>query len=128
MIEFITQHQFLTFALLLLVPLVLAGCAAGYKVHPGALNATDSAAYDTLLIAETTIDQARTDYQNGQLPSDAKDALNKLIEAYTIARESWLTYRGVLATNVPPDEYIQQLAKNLTDLTDAIRAIKEVKR
>jgi hypothetical protein len=45
--------------LLLLVPLVLStsACAARYKVHPGALNPTDSAAYDTLLIAETTIHQ-----------------------------------------------------------------------
>src|SRR4029077_5458953 len=58
---------------LLLVPLLLStsACAAHYKVHPGALNATDSAAYDALLIAESTIHQARMDYQTRQLPSDA---------------------------------------------------------
>jgi hypothetical protein len=113
--------------LLLVAPLVLstAACAAHYKIHPGALNATDSAAYDTLLIAETTIDQARLDYQNQLLPARAKDALNTLIQAYTVARESWLVYRGALANNVPPDLYIQQLAKNLSDLTTAIRALRE---
>ena len=38
--------------LLLLVPVALATMAcAAYRVHPGALNTTDSAAYDTLLIA-----------------------------------------------------------------------------
>ncbi len=115
---------------LLLMPLVLstAACAAHYKIHPGALNATDSAAYDTLFIAETTIDQARLDYQNQQLPPRAKDALNTLIQAYTVARESWLIYRGALANNVPPDLYVQQLAKNLSDLTNAIRALREVKQ
>jgi hypothetical protein len=45
-------------------------------------------------------------------------------ELYNVARESWLTYRGALATNTPSDAYFQQLTKNLTDLTDAIRAIE----
>jgi hypothetical protein len=111
----------------LLVPLMFCttGCAAQYRVHPGALNQTDSAAYDTLLIAETVIDQARLDYQNQKLPPRAKDALNTLIQSYTVARESWLTYRGVLATNIPPGEYIRELSKNLSDLTNAIRALRE---
>jgi hypothetical protein len=112
-------------ALLLLTPLLLTApaCAAHYSVHPGALNPTDSAAYDTLLIAENIIDQARA----GPLPPGGKDALNTLIRSYNVARESWLTYRGALATNLPPDQYVQQLTKNLTDLTAAIQAIKEVR-
>src|SRR5437016_13006258 len=46
---------------LLLAPLVFpaAACAARYQVHPGALNVAESAAYDTLLVAESAIDQAR---------------------------------------------------------------------
>ena len=52
---------------LLLAPLVFptAACAARYQVHPGALNVSDSAAYDTLLIAEAAIDQARMENQTG---------------------------------------------------------------
>jgi hypothetical protein len=35
------------------------GCAAHYAIHPGALNTTDSAAYDTLMSAKAAIHQAR---------------------------------------------------------------------
>ena len=48
---------------LLMVPILFSmpACAAThYTVHPGAFNKTDSAAYDTLLIAESVIDQARS--------------------------------------------------------------------
>jgi hypothetical protein len=50
-----------TLRLLLIIPPLLSAtaCGAHYTVHPAALNPTDSAAYDALLIAETTIDQAR---------------------------------------------------------------------
>ncbi len=50
---------------LLLVPAVLltTACAARYTLHPGALNVTDSAAYDTLLVAEAAIDQGRVESQ-----------------------------------------------------------------
>jgi hypothetical protein len=53
--------------------------------------------------------------------------LNALIQAYNVARNSWLTYRGTLATNTPADTYLQQLNSNLPDLENAIRALEEVK-
>jgi hypothetical protein len=117
MFDFITQHQCWTAGTVTLLLLSATACAARYTVHPGALNTIDSAAYDTLLIAETIIDQARTGYPSPQL--------NVLIKAYNIARESWLTYRGALATNTLPDTYLTQLNKNLADLTAAIRAFRE---
>jgi len=112
--------------IVLLAPLLVAStaCAARYTVHPGALNTVDSAAYDTLLIAETAIDQSRMAYQSGQLPSDAKDSLDTLVGSYNAARDSWLTYRGAIATNAPSGQYMEQLNKNLSDLTSAIRALK----
>ncbi|HEY2383284.1 MAG TPA: hypothetical protein VGK48_19075 [Terriglobia bacterium] len=116
--------------LVLLVPMVwpATACVARYTVRPGALSAADSAAYDTLYIAESVIDQARSD----SLSPPEKDALGTLIASYNVARASWLAYRGALATNTPPDEYFQQLTKNLTDLTNAIQALgesgKEVKK
>jgi hypothetical protein len=117
---------------LLLVPLVLSmtACAAvHYTVHPGAMNQVDSAAYDALLVAESAIDQGRTDFQAGRLPAEARDALNALVDTYNVARTSWLTYRGAVATNVPADPYFQELNKNLGDLTNAIRNLerREVK-
>src|SRR5437867_5445635 len=101
---------------MLLVALLLAAtsaCAARYTVHPGALNKTDSAAYDILLVAETAIDQARLAYKSGQLPAGAKPALDVLVRSYNLyygcalsrlrfaTRDSWLTYRDAIASNVP---------------------------
>jgi hypothetical protein len=110
---------------LLIVALLLLGCAARYAVHPGALNKGDSAAYDALLVAESMIDQARLDFKAGHLPGSAKPALDALIQSYNVARESWLTYRGAIATNVAAHTYFDQLNKNLTDLSNAIRAFHE---
>jgi hypothetical protein len=115
-----------TLGLVLIVPLLisLSACAATYPLHPGAVNLTDSSAYDALLIAETAIDQARLDYKAGQLPSNAKAALDALIRAYNVARDSWLTYRGAIAENVPAQAYLNQLTQNLSDLTTAIRSFR----
>jgi len=118
-----------TLVLLLAIPLLLVtpACAMHYSVHPGALNPADSAAYDTLLIAESTIDQARLDLNSGELPAGAKPALDALVESYNIARDSWLTYRGAISSNAPADLYLSQLNQNLTDLAGAIRTLEEAK-
>ncbi len=113
--------------LLLTIPLLLSAsaCAARYTIHPGSFNKTDSAAYDALRIAEAAIDQARMKYEAGRLPGEAKEAFNALIKSYNVARESWLTYRGSIASNAPAETYFDRLAKNLLDLTNAIRAFHE---
>jgi hypothetical protein len=124
MMEWIIRHP-----LWCIVPLVLsaAACAAHYTIHPGALDKTDSAAYDALLIAEAAIDQARQNFDAGQLPAETKPVLDELIRVYNVARASWLTYRGAVSANIPSQEYLDQLNKNLSDLTDAIRKIEEAK-
>ena len=100
--------------LILIFPLLwtASACAAHYTIHPGAQNAADSAAYDALLIAQTTIDQARLDFQAGHLPEGAKPALDALIRSYNVARDSWLTYRRAVPSNV------------LSDLAAAIQAFQ----
>ena len=121
-------HQLMSVVIVVLLVLLLYACAAvHYTVHPGALNSMDSAAYDALLIAETTIDQARADIQAGQLPAGAKDALAKLVTVYNLARESWLTYRGAITTNIPSDVYLNQLNRNLRDLAAAVQKFQEEK-
>jgi hypothetical protein len=112
---------------LLFLPIVLmaSGCAPRYTVHPGALNATDSVAYDTLLIAQAAIDQARVENQTRPLSGDAKDAFNTLVRSYNVAREAWLTYRAAIAADSPSDQYFQQLTTNLADLANAIEALKQ---
>ena len=126
MIQFVNQHQL--WMALLIVPVVLAlgACATmRYNVHPGAMNSMDSAAYDALLVAEAAIDQARTDMEAGQLPDRAKSALPKLVAAYNLARQSWLTYRGAVTTKVPAETYLDQLNQNLLNLTNALRELQE---
>ena len=108
----------------LLIPLLListTACAAHYTIHPGAVDKTDSAAYDALLIAQKLIDQGRTDDEAGKLPADTKAAFNSLIQSYNVARESWLVYRGAITTNISADVYLTQLTRNVSDLIDAIR-------
>jgi hypothetical protein len=114
----------------LIVPLLLSNtaCAAAhYTVHPGALNTVDSAAYDTLIAAQAAIDQARSDYKAGRLPAGARDALNMLVRAYNASHDAWIAYRGAVSTNVPSDVYFTQLNKNILDLSNAIRALREVR-
>jgi hypothetical protein len=121
-----------TAAILILILLVLSAssCAAHYRIHPGALSTTDSAAYDALLVAQAAIDQARVDFKAGELPEKAKDPLNVLIQAYNVARDSWLTYRGAITTSgtsVSSQAYLAQLNKHLSDLADAIKRLQEAK-
>ena len=123
MFEFLIQHSSSALLVAVLV-LAAAACATHYKPHPGAINIADSAAYDTFLVAEAAIDAARTRNQTHPLPAEAKDVLNRVIQYYNVARDAWLTYRGALATNTPSDQYLQQLTRNLTDLTGALESLK----
>ena len=123
MFEFLIQHSSSVLLVAVLV-LAAAACATHYKPHPGAINIADSAAYDTLLVAEAAIDAARTRNQTHPLPAEAKDVLNRVIQYYNVVRDAWLTYRGALATNTPSDQYLQQLTRNLTDLTGALESLK----
>jgi hypothetical protein len=125
MYQFVLQHE-VGIVLVLAVLFLASGCAARLAVHPGAINQVDSAAYDALLIAEAAIDQAKAEYAAGQLAGN-KQALDALIASYDVTRLAWLTYRGALSTNVPSQAYLDTLNKNLTDLTNAIRALEEAK-
>src|SRR3954471_7916848 len=102
-------YWLLVVLLLICLGLAATACVAQYKIHPGALNKTDSAAYDTLLIARTAIDQARNAFDNQLLPERAKEPLNQLVGSYNIARDAWLLYRGASATSTPTDQYLEQL-------------------
>ncbi len=114
--------------LITLFPLVFLWAACThYVVHPGSLNKADSAAYDTLLVAESAIDQARIEFKAGKLPFPAKNALDNLIKSYNVARESWLTYRGVIGTTQPQQVYLDQLNKNMYALSLAITALRTAK-
>ena len=127
MFDLLTSHQFRVPLLILILMTPQACVAAHYSIHPGSLNRTDSMAYDSLLVAEAIIDQARTANETARLSERAKDALNVLIDAYNVARASWLAYRDALSRNAPADVYAARLATKLADLANAIRAAREVR-
>jgi hypothetical protein len=113
------------FLLLFAIPLIwsIPACAALHTtIRPGALNQIDSATYDTLLVAQATIDDARPAFEAGRLPANARATFETLVRSYNVARQSWLTYRGAIATQVPDTVYFSQLNQNLTDLATALRA------
>jgi cation transport regulator ChaB len=71
------------------------GCAKkAVSVHPGAISNLDSYAYDVLLVEQDTINQAKAEFQGGQLPSSAKDPLNYAIKQYNVAHVAWETYHN----------------------------------
>ena len=115
---------------LVLAPLAfsMTACARHYTIHPGALNMADSAAYDALLTAQAVIDEARSNYERRQLPAGAKELLDTLIHSYNVARNSWLAYRSAIAEKASSNPDFTELNKNLSDLANAVRALKEVRK
>src|SRR5262249_34202308 len=118
-----------TFTLLLvtLLPAATSACAARYTIHPGALNKTDSAAYDILLVAETAIDQARLDYKSGHLPAGAKPAFEALVQSYNITPQSYLASPRSIATNAPAALSLSQVNVNPRDRGVALQELAQTK-
>jgi len=82
--------------------LLFTSCAMP-RLHPGAVSKLDSQVYDTLLIAQAVIDQARIELTAGTLPEALKPALMRLIDSYNVARTSWLTYRNAVKAGQTAD-------------------------
>ena len=106
--------------ILILTLFLSAACTTHYSIHPGSVSKTDSAAYDALLVAQATIEQAKKE-------NVGKEPLNALIQTYNVARDSWLLYRGAVAENVEARVYLDRLTGNIANLTQAIRTFKEAK-
>jgi hypothetical protein len=95
----------------LVVPLLLLGCGKNYKAHPGAVDNFDSKTYDTLLIAQAGLDDAKQQVAIGKLPPSAKDVINGAGNAYNLLRDAWNGYRAVKTANPtdPAQEYVAKI-------------------
>jgi predicted lipoprotein len=87
------QHQRKGAVLAVALLLILAACAttATAPTHPGAINAFDSTAYDTLITVQASLNQAKaliTTYP--QFKAD----LNTAIAAYNAAQAAYKTYHA----------------------------------
>lgn len=75
------------------------GCkSAAYRVHPGAVDVFDSQSYDSLLVAQATLAEAKSEAQSGALPKEAVAPLNAAIRAYDVAETAWQAYHAVGAS------------------------------
>ncbi len=119
-----TSVQF--YCSLVILCMALTSCAA-YMVHPGAVNKSDSVAYDTLLVAGAVIDQAKVEITAGKLPATLKPAFNRLVVSYNTARNVWLTYRtAVKAGNRVDDTTLKSAIDTLNTVLDAFQGSRRI--
>jgi len=83
------NRNLISLALLLLLSI---GCAK--TIRPGSIDAVDSRTYDTLLIAQSILDNAKIAVVQGKLTDSAKPVINRMGEAYNLLRDLWLQYRA----------------------------------
>jgi len=75
-----------------LLLLISGGCAKA--IRPGSIDVVDSRTYDTLLVAQAVLDNAKIAFKQGKLPDNAKPVINAAGEAYNALRDVWLSYRA----------------------------------
>lgn len=83
----------------LIVLLMLSACAK--TIRPGAVDVADSRAFDVLGTAAVSIEELKKTCPSGPTspcPQAQKDAINKIIDAYNLARMTWLEYRDLVKT------------------------------
>lgn len=95
-------------------------------VHPGAVNPVDSQLYDTLLTAQTAIEEAKV--QVPTLPK-LKEPLNKIIAAYNNVWKDYASYHTALVagTTTPGQDklLLTQVQAILSGLQTAITEAKK---
>lgn len=91
--------------------LLLNGCTKATIQHPGAINPTDNAMYDTLVTEEAAINQAKS--QINQFPQ-LKSALNIVIQQYDTSIAAYKVYHTALTQGQNP---------NPADLQNLINAL-----
>jgi len=83
------------YATCILALALLTGCTRSALVrHPDAVDELDARTYDTLLVAQAVLDNAKVEILAGRLPASAKPTVNAAGGAYDTLRELWLTYRA----------------------------------
>lgn len=117
-------------ALVILVILTMiagVGCQKNVTPHPNQLSSLDGTAYDSLLVAQAALSQAKADVAAGKIPAAAKPMLNTAIVAYNTARADWLIYRDV-AQGFQTGDATALSAKLQVDLAALTTAIAQIQK
>lgn len=80
-----------------LLCLMLVAC--GKTIRPGAVDALDSEAFNVLGTWQISLDELKKDCPSGPTspcPQSQKDAINRIGDAYNLARKAWLSYRDAV--------------------------------
>jgi hypothetical protein len=114
----------------LLIPLMLAGCAAR-PIHPGAANSYDSNAYDALIVAHSVIETTKTDLANNAFPAsiagNVKTALNDLIRGYDVAQTAYTAYHASAVVGTATPAQSTALTNALNDVNSKTAALTAAK-
>lgn len=85
----------LTMVPLLALLLLGSGCnRSAIPRHPNAIDQLDSNTYDTLIVAQAVLDNAKIAVKQGKIPESAKPIINAGGAAYNAVRDLWLDYRA----------------------------------
>jgi hypothetical protein len=114
----------------LIAVLILAGCAAR-PIHPGAANAFDSNAYDSVLVAHSVIETTKTDLVNGAFPAgiagNVKTALNGLITSYDLADQAYIAYHNAALAGTATAAQSTAVTNALNDVNAKTSALTSAK-
>jgi hypothetical protein len=99
-------------ALPIVMLLLLTGCAKNYVVHPGSVDVLASKTYDTLLVAQSVLDNAKLAITEGKLPATIKPVINNAGSAYTLLRSMLDQYQK------SPNETLAQRIMDQTDIVN----------
>ena len=114
------------FASLVIYLAIVNGCAK-YQPHPGSVDTFDSKTYDTLLVAQASLDQAKQQYAAGTISGDtAKTAINKAGEVYNLTRDAWNTYRGLRSQGQDATSAVAKVNALIPQLVQAIQDVKSL--
>jgi hypothetical protein len=115
----------LRYVALLLVVMTLAGCAAK-TIHPGAVSQFDSQTYDTLLVAQDSIETAKKDVNLTSLPA-GHAAINTAIMSYNTTMDTYLLWKQ--SGSGDQSKVSAAIAKLLVDVAQIQKAAgKQVQR
>ena len=111
-----SRKQQIAFSIIVFLIWLATACASR-GIHPGAINKADSDLYDTLLVAQAALNQAKVDFASGKIPASAKDEINVAIRAYNVAQASWKTWRSGVSKDYT------QLEKDIAALTREVAKV-----
>jgi hypothetical protein len=93
--------------------------------HPNQINSFDGQTYDALVTAQAALDEAKTQFAAGKLPTGSKVVINAGGAAYEAARTSWATWRDISLGVKAGDVNAAQVQLN-SDMLAMAQAIAKV--